>query len=238
MLSDGQIKAISARNQAAESNTAREYLQNAFLSRLYQEKDSEGLLFKGGTALRIVYGSPRYSEDLDYSSVGLGVGGIERVIGAAFGGLGAEGFDIAPEYHRTSGGLLVSAKTMVSSWPINIELNVSLRAKDARGTFQLIDNPYIPAYTAVVLEEEQLVAEKADALLSRGKPRDYYDLYYILRSRLAKKPLIRRKDALTEALKRIDDARMKAELKAFLPQTHWRAVASMKENLRKELSRL
>ena len=38
-----------------------------FLSYLYQEPGSEKLLFKGGTALRIVFKSPRFSEDLDFS---------------------------------------------------------------------------------------------------------------------------------------------------------------------------
>lgn len=33
----------------------------------YQEKEAEAILFKGGTALRLIYQSPRFSEDLDFS---------------------------------------------------------------------------------------------------------------------------------------------------------------------------
>ncbi len=50
-------------------NVVREYFQHVFLSKLYVLPESEQLLFKGGTALRIVYGSPRFSEDLDFSLV-------------------------------------------------------------------------------------------------------------------------------------------------------------------------
>src|SRR3989344_5991516 len=48
-------------------NIVREYFQHVFLSELYKLPDAERLPFKGGTALRIIYGSPRFSEDLDLS---------------------------------------------------------------------------------------------------------------------------------------------------------------------------
>ncbi len=48
-------------------NIVREYFQHLFLSELYKFPDGEKMLFKGGTALRVIYGSPRFSEDLDFS---------------------------------------------------------------------------------------------------------------------------------------------------------------------------
>jgi len=50
-------------------NIVREYFQHVFLGELYKLSNAEKLLFKGGTALRIVYGSPRFSEDLDFTRV-------------------------------------------------------------------------------------------------------------------------------------------------------------------------
>ena len=50
-------------------NIVREYFQHVFLSELYKLPEAKRLLFKGGTALRIVYGSPRFSEDLDFSLI-------------------------------------------------------------------------------------------------------------------------------------------------------------------------
>src|SRR3989344_9199348 len=52
-------------------NIVREYFQHVFLAELYKLPDAEKLLFKGGTALRIIYGSPRFSEDLDFSLFGV-----------------------------------------------------------------------------------------------------------------------------------------------------------------------
>lgn len=45
----------------------REEVELAFLNRLFASPLSDRLIFKGGTALRLVYASPRFSEDLDFS---------------------------------------------------------------------------------------------------------------------------------------------------------------------------
>jgi len=53
----------------------REYLQLLFLKYFYNQKESQKIYFKGGTALRFLYGSFRFSEDLDFTSAYSGVSG-------------------------------------------------------------------------------------------------------------------------------------------------------------------
>lgn len=48
-------------------NNIREYLQKYILFLLYAKKYLRGLIFTGGTALRILHGLKRFSEDLDFS---------------------------------------------------------------------------------------------------------------------------------------------------------------------------
>jgi len=67
MLDREIIRKLALQHQTTEINIAREYVQHLFLSVFYQEPDSEKVLFKGGTALRITFQSPRFSEDLDFS---------------------------------------------------------------------------------------------------------------------------------------------------------------------------
>jgi len=43
----------------------REYWELIVLKGLYESTFGRYLIFKGGTALRLTYGSPRFSEDLD-----------------------------------------------------------------------------------------------------------------------------------------------------------------------------
>ena len=54
-----------------DNSLLREYLQYQILNIIYQSKLATKLVFLGGTALRIVYNSQRFSEDLDFDNLGL-----------------------------------------------------------------------------------------------------------------------------------------------------------------------
>ena len=69
MLTSDNLAEIARKLQTTQRNVIREYIQHLFLSELYKRKDSDALLFKGGTGLRILYESPRYSEDLDFDGI-------------------------------------------------------------------------------------------------------------------------------------------------------------------------
>jgi len=47
----------------------REEFEVAILKRLFENDLGKCFVFKGGTALRLAYGSPRFSEDLDFSVI-------------------------------------------------------------------------------------------------------------------------------------------------------------------------
>ena len=69
MISKKQIEDLANNNQIDSFTILREYLQILFLSYLYREKQADKIYFKGGTALRLLFGSPRFSEDLDFSTL-------------------------------------------------------------------------------------------------------------------------------------------------------------------------
>src|SRR3989337_839141 len=85
MISWEVLAEAAKKNQTTELNVAREYCQTLFLSSFYQEPGSEHVMFKGGTALRIIYGSPRFSEDLDFSGFRTSQGEIENWVVSALG---------------------------------------------------------------------------------------------------------------------------------------------------------
>src|SRR4030066_2367241 len=49
------------------TQVVREYWELVILKALYESPYGRHLIFKGGTALRLAYDSPRFSEDLDFS---------------------------------------------------------------------------------------------------------------------------------------------------------------------------
>lgn len=59
---------LAARAGGQKLNVLREYLQNEILFILQTSALSDSLFFVGGTALRFLYGTRRYSEDLDFSA--------------------------------------------------------------------------------------------------------------------------------------------------------------------------
>lgn len=72
MLSLSQIQQFYPENlRAFKRNILREYLQYKILEIIFNSKFAGKLSFLGGTALRIVYGNTRFSEDLDFDNFGL-----------------------------------------------------------------------------------------------------------------------------------------------------------------------
>jgi len=66
MLTRKQIEKLANNNRVSLFTQERKYIQAAYLSFLYSRNFD--LIFKGGTCLRIMYGSTMYSEDIDFNS--------------------------------------------------------------------------------------------------------------------------------------------------------------------------
>ena len=69
MIEKSALQAAATKTQTTFANLLREYLQHLFLTSFYKRAGSENFLFKGGTALKLIFGSPRFSEDLDFSGL-------------------------------------------------------------------------------------------------------------------------------------------------------------------------
>lgn len=53
----------------SQEQIVREEYEMIILKKLFESELGKAFVFKGGTALRLAYGSPRFSEDLDFSVV-------------------------------------------------------------------------------------------------------------------------------------------------------------------------
>ncbi|MBU2577771.1 nucleotidyl transferase AbiEii/AbiGii toxin family protein [Patescibacteria group bacterium] len=233
MITADKIHELAGKKQTTELNIRREYVQNLFLSYFYQQKETDKVFFKGGTALRIIYGSPRFSEDLDFSAAYFGVKEIEEAILNALNEIQRENIKVVlRESKKTSGGFLA----LVEFDGISINLQVSLREGEKRGEALTVVNDFIPPYTIISLSKDQLVEEKMQALFSRQKPRDFYDLYFMLRANLIP---IDRRNFLKKALGMLEKTSInfRKELEQFLPHSQWPIIKNFKSVLQRELQR-
>lgn len=237
MITQEQITLLAKKHQTTELNIRREYFQHIFLSYFYQQPQTDVIYFKGGTALRIIYQSPRFSEDLDFSTTLSDTKLIEEAIMQTLVMMEKEGIQTAlGEAKQTSGGYLASIACEAFEQSAAILLQISLRDGDKKGEVVTIANDFIPPYIITQLAQKQLVAEKIQALLTRKKPRDFYDLYFLLRANLLS---AEKKDILAQALQtlRAVKTNFETELKQFLPKSQWAIIRNFHQSLEREIER-
>lgn len=228
-------------------NIVREYFQHVFLKELYKLPEAEKMLFKGGTALRIIYGSPRFSEDLDFSLFGIASREIRQFVEGLFIKVLTEierlnvKVEIGEKSNATSGGYWgIAAFRIFGYQPIEIGINVSGRNKQKiAAEVDSIAGNFIPAYSVIHLPQNELVEEKVfGALRERKKPRDFYDLYFMMRKNMLsvgqKKRLSEIKNEITDAAVKID---FRGELGVFLPADQQAIIRNFVRALKAEIDR-
>lgn len=229
--------------QTTRDNVAREYCQHLFLSKFYQRKGAEHILFKGGTALRLLWHSPRFSEDLDFSGMKTSQSAVEDILEDVLIEIHREAVDVdIRESKTTTGGYLGKLIFRWESVAVDIQLEVSQRKSTLRADRVLVQNQFTPMYVAFCLSENDLIQEKIMALLERSKPRDFFDLYFLLRSHKAVLDVFRQdrrlKGKILEKLHgTTDKISFTRELKRFLPASHHALLRDFPSILERELQR-
>jgi len=234
------IKNLAKKYQTRIDNIVREYIQHLFLSALYKQKGCENFCFKGGTALKIIYSSPRFSEDLDFSSKNfLKKKNIENLFINALNNIEKENIPIKlKEAKFTSGGYLGITSYNIYGLRGEIFFEVSLKKGLGLNKEAITIVPeYIPSYVLVHISPKEIVKEKLSALFERGKPRDYYDLYFILRHSALRNFL--EENSLKKIKKELlkTQINFKKELEVLLPISHHQILKNFKSNLLTEIEK-
>lgn len=101
--------------------------------------------------------------------------------------------------------------------PIDIQISQRKKVGTDYDIFD-IQNEYLPTYQALLLPAHEMMEEKTQAALTRSKPRDFYDIYFLLRSGLLDYKLRNQLGKVKEILiaKKV---RFADELSLFLPRS-------------------
>ena len=237
MISTTALRTLATKLQTTELNVRREYFQHLFLSYFYQQPLTDQIYFKGGTALRMLYGSPRFSEDLDFSSSVSDIRALEDAILGTLADIARENIVVdITESQTTSGGYLAIITFRGDHPPVSVQIEISLRGGEKQGEAATIISDLVPAYAIIALSREQFVDEKIQALLFQKKARDFYDLYFILRANLLP---AHKRGILPPVLETLRQSRIdfEQELKEFLPRSHWAVIRSFPASLEREIER-
>jgi len=240
MIRQEDIKKLSTKYQISPLAIAREYCQHNILAGIYSNELSRKLLFKGGTALRIVYQSPRFSEDLDFTGVqNITYYEIEKLLTETLVNLDAWGLNLdINEAKKTTGGYLGKINFRLYSYKFLIHLEISFRQshKKTERKISSIKNDYIHTYSIIHLPLIEIINGKIAALMSRSKPRDWYDLYFFLHSQMLNNKQKHQLPKILQKLKRTE-INFKKELKEFLPRSHHLILKDFKSILIREIDK-
>jgi len=163
------------------TQVVREYWEVVFLKELLESGHGDGLVFKGGTALRLVYGSPRFSEDLDFS--------LQE--DTLKGNLDALAYNITAPYPKAEitdvaekrWTYLCEIKITEGylSYPFRVKMEISRRVEGGyQHELKLITSPTIPLQIlARVATLEQLYRDKLACVKERTAPKDIFDIWFI-----------------------------------------------------------
>lgn len=182
MLSNDQLKQYSKELKINESVVLREYIQTIFLKELYEENIGSKIFFKGGTAIRFVLAGSRFSEDLDFTVMGgedeflIGINDFFKKLTKLYG------FNFKRRKTITGINFLLTAQVGIVSYKIFINLDFSFREKVLDPSKSVIKTIYPVVFTSFVshLSDEEILAEKIRAIMTRNKGRDIYDLWFLL----------------------------------------------------------
>jgi predicted nucleotidyltransferase component of viral defense system len=234
MLTKSQIQRIAQRNGVGMQVQERDYLQHLLLWLLYRR--TQMLIFKGGTALRLVYGGNRYSEDLDFNGPE-DTSELRTLWRDVVEGLGDFGIvaetrnlwdsDVGYSFDVSFQGPLHDGRDRSKG---KVRVDINQRQEEVATHRELVSSPYddVRPFVVTALALDHLLAEKLRALLVRGKPRDLYDIWLLLRQRVEPDPaLVERKlalydrewerEALQEAIENLR-AEWERDLRPLLPQ--------------------
>lgn len=188
MLNYDELADAARMKRLSLVNTEKDYLQDVVLLSIYSHVGDE-LVFKGGTCLYKVFGLNRFSEDLDFTLAGkVGVDDLADKIVRDVGLLNIKG--AVKETKKYANEINVR---LIFNGPLYkggretqcfIPLNISLREKPVYGAKrETIKSMYteIPDFDVFAMHEEEILVEKVRAVMTRNKPRDVYDLWFLLK---------------------------------------------------------
>lgn len=178
------------RLHAFKENILKEYLQHKILDIIFSTNYAQRLVFLGGTSLRIVHNSSRFSEDLDFDNLGLTQSDFKEISEVIRYQLELDGYTIqiknvfkgAFHCYIRFPGLLFSANLsghkeekiliQLDAEPQGYKYTPDKYLLNKFGLFRYLNVPPI----------ELLLAQKICAIFTRKreKGRDFFDVVYLM----------------------------------------------------------
>ncbi len=206
----------------------REEAEMNFLRLFSQNKLSAKAIFYGGTALRLAYDSPRFSEDIDLISIkhfkfSEFKDFIEDVAEVNKGQWLVK--DIKEKRNTMFALFLIEDEKLKHNFSLKIEMHIPIEKVSLDSRLALIKSPVsINEPLLLVPTIKELKKLKENALVARRKARDIFDLWYISQ-------VLRESFLLSGKMPRYSKREFKNELQVFLPIKYYKVIEQLYEQI-------
>ncbi len=226
-MNENQLQGYIKEFGIARDQILREEAEMEILAEFAKEKLSAKLVFYGGTALRFVYGSPRFSEDLDLLV-------MKKTSFAEFKKFVAELIakhsnwtlkDLKDKQQTIFALISINDEKLKHAFSVKIEVHKPEHKPKLETKLALVTSSLSvvePLLLVPTLKELQRLKEAA--LIGRKKGRDIFDLWYIAQS-------LRENFVMPAKMPMYKKREFENELKVFLPKKYYPVINQLYEQL-------
>jgi hypothetical protein len=192
MITERELRQAAAQAETGVGQAEHEYVMLCALDALHGAVPLGSLLcLKGGTALRLLYFADwRHSVDLDFSALpGLSANALRPFVETWFGRVEQlHGVSLqVRDFHRANGAVRLRAQFVGPLrhpnrllFDLTLDEPILLSPQHRRPILSFFTGlqPVVLSYAL-----EEILAEKVRSILERGKARDYYDVWRLLKEK-------------------------------------------------------
>lgn len=191
MLTFSDLKKYYPENvwQNHPESVLKEYIQHELLDSIFKIDNSNNISFIGGTAIRIIYGSQRFSEDLDFDNFGLSFEDFKKMMETVVKDMHLKGFNIEFRfiekdafhcYIKLPELLYSNELTKHAGEKILIRIDTVRKNKIINPELVILNK--FDVYRKILVNSANVIlSQKLITALSRKtlKGRDFYDISYL-----------------------------------------------------------
>ncbi|KKP94700.1 MAG: hypothetical protein US25_C0020G0002 [Candidatus Moranbacteria bacterium GW2011_GWE1_36_7] len=222
-MDNNQLVKLVDELKISKDQILREEAEMLFLNEFANDKLSSDIAFYGGTALRLAYDCPRFSEDIDLIVIRATKFNdfktfIDKIVQK---NTNWSLKDIKDKRNTMFALFAIREEKLKHDFSLKIEIHKPAKKVNLKMELSLIKSPasvFQPLLLVPTLEE--LKRMKEDAIMDRKKARDVFDLWFISQA-------LRINLELPKKMPKYSKKEFENELKVFLPKKYYPIVTQL-----------
>ena len=222
-MNSNQLEDLTKQLLISKDQILREEAEMFFLDELAGDKLSVNLVFYGGTALRLAYACPRFSEDIDLIKIGAVKFSTFEIFVKKIAKKKENWklVDLKDKKNTMFALFLIKEEKLKHNFSLKIEVHKPVKKVKLESQLTLLKSPasiFEPLLLVPTLKELKKMKEMAIA--DRKKARDIFDLWFISQA-------LRVNLELPKKFPKYSKREFENELKVFLPKKYYPIITQL-----------